>query len=79
MLDSQPTADVTIDITAGGDVTTNPTSLTFTTSNWSTARTVTVSAGQDDDAVDDSVDITAHCRQRQRRRVLRGSALTTWT
>ena len=58
VLDSQPTTDVTIDITAGGDVTTNPTSLTFTTSNWSTAKTVTVSAGQDDDAVDDSVDIT---------------------
>ena len=58
VLDSQPTADVTIDITAGGDVTTNPTSLTFTPSNWSTPKTVTVRANQDDDAVDDSYVIT---------------------
>ena len=58
VLDNQPTADVTIDITAGGDVTTNPTSLTFTTSNWSTAKTVILGANQDDDAVDESVDIT---------------------
>ena len=33
-------------------------SLTFTTSGWSTAQTVTVSAGQDADAVGDSATLT---------------------
>ena len=32
--------------------------LTFTTSNWDTAQTVTVKAGQDDDGSDDSVTLT---------------------
>ena len=53
VLDAQPTASVTVDITGGGDVTVNPTSLTFTADNWSTAQRVTVRAAGDDDAVDD--------------------------
>ena len=53
-LDTQPTADVTVNIASGGDVTTSPSSLTFTTSNWSAAQTVTVSAATDDDSSDDT-------------------------
>ena len=53
VLDARPTASVTIDVTAGGDVTVAPTSLTFTPDNWSTEQTVTVRAAGDDDAVDD--------------------------
>ena len=33
-------------------------SLTFTTSDWGTAQTVTVSAGEDDDASDDTATLT---------------------
>ena len=52
-LRAQPTADVTVDITGGGDLTVNPTSLTFTSATWNTAQTVTVTAAQDTDAADD--------------------------
>ena len=57
-LTHNPTADVTINITAGGDVSVNPASLTFTTSTWSTDQTVTVTAAQDSDAADDSQTVT---------------------
>ena len=51
-LATQPTADVTVAIggTSGTDLSLNKSSLTFTTSNWGTAQTVTVTAAQDDDA-----------------------------
>ena len=54
-LNTQPTSDVVIGVTRTGssDVTLSPATLTFTTSNWSTAQTVTVAAAQDADAVDD--------------------------
>ena len=60
VLDSQPTATVTVTVAghAGTDVTPSPTSLTFTTTNWGTAQTVTVTAGDDADAVNDSVALT---------------------
>ena len=54
----QPTASVTVNITGGGDVTVAPTSLTFTTSTWDTAQTVTVRAAEDLDTVDDAQTIT---------------------
>ena len=63
VLDSQPTADVTVTVGgASGDVTADTdtetsgdqTALTFTTSTWNTAQTVTVSAAEDDDAVADA-------------------------
>ena len=41
-LTSAPTADVTLTIDTDGQVTTAPTSLTFTTSNWYIPQTVTV-------------------------------------
>ena len=56
VLDTEPTASVTVtpsrssgdtDVTVSG-------ALTFTTSNWSSAQTVTVSAAQDDDPDDDT-------------------------
>ena len=55
-LSSQPTATVTVAIsgTSGTDLSLNTSSLTFTTSTWGTAQTVTVSAGQDADAADDT-------------------------
>ena len=51
VLDSEPTANVVVTVAghAGTDVTPNPTTLTFTTSNWDTAQTVTVTAGNDAD------------------------------
>ena len=54
MLHSQPTASVTVTISTDGKTTVSPTSLTFTTGNWSTARTVTVTA------VDDTVAEGSH-------------------
>ena len=60
VLDSQPTANVTI--TIGGqtaaDITATPTPLTFTTTNWATAQTVTVTAGDDTDTAIDTHSLT---------------------
>ncbi len=52
VLDAEPTSDVVIDITSGdtGEATVTS-SLTFTSANWDTAQTVTVT-GVDDDLVD---------------------------
>ena len=62
VLTSQPTASVTVTPSraagSSSDVTFDPSSLTFTTSTWETAKTVTVSAGQDADAADDEATIT---------------------
>ncbi len=58
-LNTQPTSDVVISVTRTGspDVTVSPATLTFTRANWSTAQTVTVSAAQDADAVNDAASI----------------------
>ena len=55
-LATQPTATVTVAITgqAGTDLGLDSASLTFTTATWNTAQTVTVSAGEDDDAANDT-------------------------
>ena len=60
VLNSQPTATVTVTVAghAGTDVTPSPTSLTFTTSTWGTAQTVTVTAGDDADTANDAVTLT---------------------
>ena len=54
-LDTQPTDSVTVTVNDpdNTEVTADPASLTFSTSTWSTAQTVTVSAKQDDDAIDE--------------------------
>ena len=57
---SKPTGAVTV--TVGGatntDLSVEPAALTFSTTAWSTVQTVTVDAGEDDDAVNDSVALT---------------------
>ena len=60
VLTSEPTETVTV-TTASGDeaaVTVSPTTLTFTTGNWATAQTVTVTAEHDNNAVDESVRVS---------------------
>ena len=59
-LSSQPTGTVTVAIggTTGTDLTLDESSLTFTMSDWNTAQTVTVTAGEDDDAADDTATLT---------------------
>ena len=53
VLDSQPTADVTVDLTTtkAGEGTVSPTTVTFTPSNWNVAQTITVT-GVDDSLAD---------------------------
>ena len=60
VLDRLPTASVTVTVGdfGGSDVTVNPATLTFTTVNWQTAKTVTVTAGNDADTADDTVALT---------------------
>ncbi|MBF2753782.1 MAG: hypothetical protein ISN29_00780, partial [Gammaproteobacteria bacterium AqS3] len=48
---------VTLGVTGDDDVTVSPTELDFTTTDWSTAQTVTVSAADDTDQVDDTATI----------------------
>ena len=62
VLDSEPAGDVTVAIggVAGTDLTLDKPTLTFTTGNWDTAQTVQVTAGQDDDAVDEDVVSITH-------------------
>jgi autotransporter-associated beta strand protein len=54
-LNSQPTADVTIPLSSSGtgEGTLSLTTLTFTSSNWSTPQTVTVTGQDDGDAGED--------------------------
>ena len=60
VLDSQPTANVVVTVAghAGTDVLPAPTTLTFTTVNWETAQTVTVTAVNDADTTNDTVSLT---------------------
>ena len=61
VLDSQPTADVVVTIndpSGNTDVTADPASLTFSSSDWSSTKTVTVNAGQDTDRDDDTATVT---------------------
>ena len=57
-LNTAPTADVTVAISSDNpDVTVNKSSLTFTTVNYATNQRVTVTAGQDADAADDTANL----------------------
>ena len=60
VLASQPTATVTVTIGATGDVSVNDNDpdLEFTTSTWNAAQTVTVTAAEDNDAINDEVTLT---------------------
>ena len=59
-LATRPTGTVTVSITghAGTDLTLDKTTLTFTADNWDAAQTVTVKAGEDDDAANDTGTLT---------------------
>ena len=59
-LTAQPTAAVTVTVsgTAGTDLTVSGFPLTFTTTNWDTAQSATVTAGDDPDADDDTATLT---------------------
>ena len=58
-LAAQPASDVVITVSSGNtDVTVSPATLTFSSSNWATAQTVTVRAAEDADAVNDAATIT---------------------
>ena len=60
VLASEPSGNVTVTATSGDldAVTVSPMSLTFTTGNWATAQTVTVTAVDDTDANDEVVDVS---------------------
>ena len=68
VLDTQPTADVTVTVSghAGTDIALSGTTLnadnelTFTSDNWDTLQTVTVTASEDDDAAADPQVFLAH-------------------
>ena len=59
-LDTIPTADVAVAITSSdtGKATVLPETLTFTTVNWQTAQTVTVTGVEDADTTNDAVTLT---------------------
>ena len=60
VLDTEPTHEVTVTVGghSGTDVSLSSSTLTFTTSNWDQAQTVTVTALNDDDTADDAVTLT---------------------
>ncbi len=60
VLTSQPSHDVTVTIThsGDGDISIDRQELTFTDSDWGMAKTVSVSAAQDDDARDDTATLS---------------------
>ena len=62
MLHTQPAGDVTVTVggVGGADVSVSPAILTFTTGNWDAPRTVTVTAGEDDDAKDEALATITH-------------------
>ena len=59
-LATQPTGPVTVTVggTSGTDLSVTESTLTFSTTNWNTAQPVEVTAGQDDDAVEDTATLT---------------------
>ena len=61
-LATEPAETVTVAVRApaGAEVSASPRTLTFTTSNWNTAQSVTVTAAEDDDAVVDDPVSLAH-------------------
>ncbi len=58
VLDAEPSGSVIVDVSGGGDVTVEPVSLTFTAADWDMAQSVTVSAAEDVDTVNDTQTVT---------------------
>lgn len=57
-LDAEPTSDVVLDISSGGEVGVSPTTITFTPANWDQPQTVTLTSTNDNDLGDDTDTIT---------------------
>ena len=59
-LTTQPSAQVTVEVASGdtNEAAVSPTSLTFTTGNWGTTQTVTVSGVGDTDTQDENLGVT---------------------
>ena len=60
VLNNQPTGDVVVNITPSGGLTVEPASLTFTTTSWDTAQTITVTAPEDTGNADDETATITH-------------------
>ena len=60
LLAVEPSADVTVTITAEDGLSLDPMELTFTADNFGDAQTVTVTADEDDDAVDPESNSLSH-------------------
>ena len=60
VLTSQPTADVTITVGDDGQVTGSPGLLTFTSGNWTSSQTVTVTAVDDGDTEGNHTGVLTH-------------------
>ena len=58
VLNTEPAAGVTVTATAGGDLTVDPAVLAFTALNWDRPQEVRVTAGEDEDASDETESIT---------------------
>ena len=59
VLDTQPAGDVTVSVegVTGTDLSLDKTTLTFSDQDWNIPQTVTVTAGQDRDAADDTAEL----------------------
>ena len=51
---------MTINAPSNADATAEPALLTYTTTNWNDEQTVTVSAAEDDDAIDEAAVTISH-------------------
>ena len=62
LLGSRPASNVTISVSlpSGNDLSIDLPTLTFTTTNWATPQTVTLSASEDEDAVTDDAVLITH-------------------
>ena len=60
VLDAQPNAPITITASppSGSNVSVNPATVTFTTSNWNTPQTIRVTAADDADSQDETIQIS---------------------
>ncbi|MTJ32622.1 S8 family serine peptidase, partial [Aphanizomenon sp. UHCC 0183] len=60
VLKTQPTADVTVTLNGGNQITIDKTTVTFTSANWNTPQTVTVTAVNDTIAEGNHTSIISH-------------------
>ena len=73
---TEPSGTVTVAISSdNADVTTNPARLTFTTTDWSTAQTVTITAAEDNDTENDTA-MLSHTGSGQEYNELAGPVVT---